>query len=78
MTKAKKQTVIVKDATGDVVAEVASEQRYRNIPVDRITHKKLMELCDVRGFGQRGQGALVRILINNSYEAEFSSNKKKA
>ena len=63
------------DGSATVKMVMVHEPRYRNIPIDAITHKRLMALCEKRGFGQRGQGALVRILINSSYEAEFAKKK---
>lgn len=68
---------VEKNADGEVNVKMVMvhEPRYRNVPVDAMTHKRLMALCERRGFGQRGQGALVRILINNSYEAEFAKKK---
>jgi len=42
--------------------------RYKMIPVDQQTHKRLMALCNVYGFGQRGQGAMVRKLVNSEFE----------
>lgn len=70
MAKTKKvETAVVKDAEGVVIAEISNEPRYRMVPVDQVTHKQLMALCELRGFGQRGQGALVRILIKKEYEA---------
>jgi hypothetical protein len=50
--------------------------RYRAVPLDQLTHKKLMALCEARGFGQRGQGALVRILINKAFEETVKPNGK--
>lgn len=79
MAKEKKESKIEpmaenveKDVQGNIAKDVVmvAEPRYRMVPVDQITHKRLMKLCAARGFGQRGQGALVRILINNAYEAE--------
>lgn len=46
----------------------AQEPRYRMVPLDMITHSQLMALCDARGFGQRGQGAYVRVLIKKEFE----------
>jgi hypothetical protein len=42
--------------------------RYKMIPVDQQTHERLMALCNVYGFGQRGQGAMVRKLVNSEFE----------
>jgi hypothetical protein len=52
----------------DVTLVMVHEPRYRNVPVDALTHKQLMALCEARGFGQRGQGAYVRILIKKEFE----------
>lgn len=62
---------VEKKTNGSTVVKMVmvKEPRYRMIPVDQITHKQLMALCELRGFGQRGQGALVRILIKKEYEA---------
>lgn len=53
-----------------VLEEVKTDhrQRYKMIPVDQQTHKRLMALCNVYGFGQRGQGAMVRKLVNSEFE----------
>jgi hypothetical protein len=42
--------------------------RYKMIPVDNETHARLMALCAKYGFGQRGQGAMMRRLINIEFE----------
>ncbi len=55
---------------------MVKEPRYRMVPVDLVTHKQLMALCELRGFGQRGQGALVRSLIKKEYKAEKGKLKK--
>lgn len=41
---------------------------YKTIPVDEETHKRVMALCQAYEMGERGQGALVRKLVN----AEFN------
>ena len=66
---------VEKSADGEVNVTMAMvrEPRYRNVPVDMITHKQLMDLCEARGFGQRGQGAYVRILIKKDFEAAKKS-----
>jgi hypothetical protein len=46
----------------------APTTRYRMIPVDHETHARLMALCAKYGFGQRGQGAMMRRLINIEFE----------
>lgn len=69
---------VEKDESGKVkkvTMVMVNEPRYRNVPVDMITHRQLMALCEKKGFGQRGQGALVRVLIKQSYEAEFPAKK---
>lgn len=66
---------IAKNADGETrVAMVAvNKPRYKNVPVDMPTHDQLMALCEARGFGQRGQGAYVRILIKRDFEAAKKS-----
>lgn len=59
--KKKAPTVIVKDAGGETVVTISP--RYKNVPIDFETHQGLMRLCVNRGFGQRGQGAMVRMLV---------------
>jgi hypothetical protein len=68
---------VEKNADGEtnVKMVMVQEPRYRNIPVDMMTHKMLMALCEKRGFGQRGQGAMVRILIKSAYEADRKGKK---
>lgn len=82
MAKAKKITKIepmietVEEKEGgetSVTMAMVHEPRYRNVPLDMITHKQLMALCEVRGFGQRGQGSYVRILIKKDFEAAQKS-----
>lgn len=58
--------VVVKDANHETVARIHPvEQRYKTVPVDLETYNGIMQLCAMRGFGQRGQGALVRILVKS-------------
>lgn len=38
--------------------------KYDNIPVDPETKKKVIVLAKKFGFGERGQGAMVRLLVN--------------
>lgn len=61
------------DGKTNVTMVMVHEPRYRNVPVDMLTHKQLMALCEAHGFGQRGQGAYVRILIKNDFEAAKKS-----
>lgn len=42
------------------------EKRYYMLPVDFGTRDELLELCALRGMGQRGQGAMVRILVKEA------------
>lgn len=42
------------------------EKRYYMLPLDLITRSELLELCALRGLGQRGQGAMVRILVRDA------------
>ena len=49
-------------------AKSRQSPRYKMIPVDQQTHARLMALCGVYGFGQRGQGAMVRKLVNSEFE----------
>ena len=53
-----------------VVAEIkmVPAPRYKMIPVDQQTYTRLMALCGAYGFGQRGQGAVVRKLVNSEFE----------
>lgn len=57
--------------TASVVMQMVPEPRYRNVPLDMRTHQRLMKLCEKKGFGARGQGAYVRILVNKEFENEF-------
>jgi hypothetical protein len=61
---------VEKDAYENTVENIttAKVSRYRMVPVDVPTYKRLRLLCEARGFGQRGQGALVRILVNKAFE----------
>jgi len=63
---------IEKSADGETMVAV-NKPRYKNVPVDMPTHDQLMALCEARGFGQRGQGAYVRILIKRDFEAAKKS-----
>ena len=47
----------------DVTVVRVVEKQYKMVPVDLDTHADLMNLCAQRGFGQRGQGAMVRVLV---------------
>jgi len=49
-------------------AKITKTPRYRMVPVDMQTFARLMTLCNTYGFGQRGQGAMVRKLVNNEFE----------
>jgi len=84
MTKPKRKAKILEPITkknetlfknNNVATEVTQEstQRYKMIPVDQQTHERLMALCNVYGFGQRGQGAMVRKLVNSEFEKIPSS-----
>lgn len=42
--------------------------KYKTIPVDPETGDKIAALCQAYELGQRGQGALVRKLVNAEYE----------
>lgn len=72
--KTKKPECVVEMAStvesNKVVAEtkMTSASRYKMIPVDQQTHARLMALCSEYGFGQRGQGAMVRKLVNSEFE----------
>lgn len=73
MTKAKrniKKVSVVENNNGVTEAPVP---RYKMIPVDQHTHARLMTLCSEYGFGQRGQGAMVRKLINSEFEKILST-----
>lgn len=52
---------------------VVETQRYKTVPVDLETHERLMALCEVHGFGKRGQGAMVRKLVKTEYEIMLSN-----
>lgn len=41
---------------------------YKNIPVDPETARRVEALCLAYEMGKRGQGALVRKLVNAEYE----------
>lgn len=41
---------------------------YKTLPVDEETYKKVRILCRAYEMGERGQGALVRKLVNTEYE----------
>ena len=45
------------------------EPKYINIPVDPETKRKLEALCAAYEMGKRGQGAMVRKLVNREYAA---------
>lgn len=65
MAKEKKKIkAVVKDASGGTVAII--EPRYKMVPFDIPTHDNLLELCRLRGFGKRGQGAMMRILVRDA------------
>ena len=74
MTKVKKNKSIVKKVSivkgdgGVSETKMTSVSRYKMIPVDQQTHARLMALCSEYGFGQRGQGAMVRKLVNSEFE----------
>jgi hypothetical protein len=51
-----------------VETNLVPASRYKMIPVDQQTHARLMALCGAYGFGQRGQGAMVRKLVNSEFE----------
>jgi hypothetical protein len=42
--------------------------KYKMVPVDRETHAKLLALCDAFRLGRRGQGAMVRRLVEQEYQ----------
>lgn len=42
--------------------------KYNNIPVDTATKKNLIVLATRFGFGERGQGAVVRMLVNEKLQ----------
>lgn len=66
---------IVTDANGMQVAVI--EPRYKMVPVDFPTHDDLLELCRLRGFGKRGQGAMMRILVKDALAKAQSKLKEK-
>ena len=42
--------------------------KYNNIPVDTATKQNLIVLATRLGFGERGQGAVVRMLVNEKLQ----------
>jgi hypothetical protein len=44
------------------------KNKYRMVPVDLDTHKRLLGLVYAHGFGRRTQGALVRKLVDAEIE----------
>lgn len=42
--------------------------KYNNIPVDTATKKSLIVLSKRFGFGERGQGAMIRLLVNEKLQ----------
>lgn len=66
----------VKDAQGETVSEIIKmehEPRYKMIPVDNATHRDFLLLCEAHGFGRRGQGAYVRVVVRKELEAAKES-----
>jgi len=60
---------IVKDASGETVATIRmDEPRYQTVPVDMDTYRGILQLCAMRGMGQRSKGAMVRILVKSELE----------
>jgi hypothetical protein len=51
-----------------------ADKKYLNIPLDEETYKKVKTLAQAKGFGARGQGAIVRALVNAEYE-KWASEK---
>lgn len=72
--KAKKiNAMLEKTFVTETVASAAAPKsplasRYKMIPVDQQTYLRLLALCEAHGFGQRGQGAMVRKLVNLEFE----------
>lgn len=64
------KSVTEKNENSAVASETAIKPApcYKMIPVDQDTHTRLMALCRAYGFGQRGQGAMVRKLVNSEFE----------
>jgi phosphopantetheine adenylyltransferase len=61
-TKKKDQPVaVVKDATGQTVAEIAP--KYKMLPVDFETYQGVLRLCEARGLNKRSQGVVVKSLV---------------
>jgi hypothetical protein len=44
------------------------ETKYKNVPLDAETYRMVKVLAQARGFGERGQGAVVRSLVKAEYE----------
>jgi hypothetical protein len=45
-----------------------AEQKYKNVPLDPETYRMVKVLAQAKGFGERGQGAVVRSLVRAEYE----------
>ncbi len=61
----KNKNVVIKDANGDVVAEI-SKYRYVMIPVEPAIKSDLKELCKLSGGSLRSQGAMVGKLVREA------------
>lgn len=64
MSKEKKK-IIIKDASGKVIAEI-NKPRYVMIPVEPAIKADLKELCKLSGGGLRSQGAMTGKLIREA------------
>ncbi|MCJ7434264.1 MAG: hypothetical protein MUO77_12325, partial [Anaerolineales bacterium] len=63
-----KKAAVIENNSVVVEIKMTPASRYKMIPVDQQTHARLMALCSAYGFGQRGQGAMVRKLVNSEFE----------
>lgn len=64
-----KKKAIIKDANGDVVSEIVSQQhkyRYVMVPVKPEIKVDLIELCKLSGGSHRSQGAMVGKLVRDA------------
>lgn len=63
--KKNNKKVVIKDANGEVVAEIG-KYRYVMIPVDPAIKSDLKELCKLSGGSLRSQGAMVGKLVREA------------
>jgi hypothetical protein len=68
------KTIAVESTMSMAGTKMTLASRYKMIPVDQQTYLRLLALCKAHGFGQRGQGAMVRKLVNVEFEKIPSSS----